>query len=199
MTQRVSDGDIEASAAAIADERGLDGVTMTSVAERIGVRAPSLYGHVRDRGALLDRLTLHALHTLADGLSVALAGLSARDALAGFADAHRRLAHDHPGLWAAMQRPVTDRVAAASDGGRLVVLTQGVLRGYRLPDDQLVHAVRLLGATINGFIAVERTGGFSHSAPAPEASWRRIVDALDALFRAWPADAAHDQSEGIAP
>jgi AcrR family transcriptional regulator len=199
MTQRVSEGDIESAAAAIADERGLDAVTMTSVAERIGVRAPSLYGHVRDRRALLDRLTLHALKTLADDLSVALAGLSAQDALAGFADTHRRLAHDHPGIWAAMQRPVTDRVAAAGDGGRLVLLTQGVLRGYRLPDDQLVHAVRLLGATINGFIALERAGGFSHSAPEPDASWRRMVDALHALFSAWPADTTHDRSEGSAP
>jgi AcrR family transcriptional regulator len=186
MPIRLHAGDIELAAAAIADMSGIDAVTMTSVAQRLGVRAPSLYGHVPDRAALLDRLSLHGLARLADDLAVAVAGLAGHAALESYADAHRRLARESPGLWAAMQRPLDGATAAGSAGPRIVALTSGVLRGYRVPEEDVVHAVRLLGATINGFVALERSGGFSHSSPDAEVSWRRAIDALDALLTAWP-------------
>jgi AcrR family transcriptional regulator len=188
MAPRISPGDLESAAAALADERGIDAVTVTSVAQRLGVRGPSLYAHVSDRAELLERLSVHALGRLADELAVALAGLGGRDALAAFADTHRRFADESPGLWSALQRPLSASAAAESDGRRIVALTHGALRGYRLPDDDLVHAVRVLGATVNGFVSLQRSGGFSHSTPGPEVSWERALDALDALFRAWPAD-----------
>jgi AcrR family transcriptional regulator len=197
MSPRLSDGDLETAAAAIADEAGIDAVTMTSVAQRLGVRAPSLYGHVRDRGALLDRLSVHALGRLADELGVAMAGLGGRDALAAFADTHRRFARESPGLWAALQRPLDRSPAVDAAGARVVALTHAALRHYRLPDDELVHAVRLLGATINGFVSLQRSGGFAHSAPGPDVSWHRAVDALHVLFGAWPAvgdDADHPEA-----
>jgi hypothetical protein len=141
---------------------------------------------VPDRAALLDRLSVHALGVLADGLGSALAGLSRRDALDAFAGTHRRMAHGSPGLWDALQRPLDAETAAASAGPRIGALAAAVLRGYDVPPADLVHAVRLLGATVNGFLALERSGGFSHSAPDPTVSWDRMIDALDALFAAWP-------------
>jgi TetR/AcrR family transcriptional regulator, tetracycline repressor protein len=35
-------------------ERGVEGLTMSALAERLGVRSPSLYHHVRDKAELLD-------------------------------------------------------------------------------------------------------------------------------------------------
>jgi len=37
---------VVAAAGALADERGLDGVTLSELAGRLGVRPPSLYAHV---------------------------------------------------------------------------------------------------------------------------------------------------------
>ncbi len=50
-----------------------------------------------------------------------------------------------------------------------------------------MHVTRLLGSTVNGFLALERIGSFDHSEPSPETSWDRTVVALDTLLRAWPA------------
>jgi hypothetical protein len=47
--------------------------------------------------------------------------------------------------------------------------------------------VRLLGSVVNGYIRLEAGGSFDHSPPDPGQSWSRILDALDALLRGWPA------------
>lgn len=186
MAERLDAATVVRAAAALANESGLDSVTMTAVAERVGVRTPSLYGHVRDRQALLDQVSLLALSQLSDRLADGLAGRSGRDALERFATINRETARTEPGSWAALHRPIPPELAATSAGGRIVALTHAVLHGYALPATELVHAVRVLGATVTGFIELEASGGFAHSAPSPDRSWDRMIDALDSLLTHWP-------------
>ncbi|MFD0784367.1 TetR-like C-terminal domain-containing protein, partial [Micromonospora azadirachtae] len=115
-------------------------------------------------------------------------GRSGRDALIALADAHRDYARQFPGRWAALQRPAAPSTVNSEAAGHLVALTLAMLRGYQLPEAELVHATRLLGATINGFLALEASGGFGHREPATDVSWRRALDALDTVFRSWPTD-----------
>ncbi|MFC7530947.1 TetR/AcrR family transcriptional regulator [Actinoplanes sp. GCM10030250] len=177
-----------ADAATLADEDGFGAVTLSAVARRLGVKAPSLYSHVRDREALLDGVTALALGELAGRIGAAIAGRAGRLALSGFATAHREYARDAPGRWQSLQRRAGESAVRSDAARQVVVLTRAVLRGYPVPEDQHVHAVRVLGATINGYLALERIGGFDHSEPSPEVSWRKTVDALDALLNAWPLD-----------
>ena len=175
-----------AEAADLADQDGFDAVTLSAVARRLGVRTPSLYSHVRDRDALLDGIRALALAELAARIGAALAGRSGRGALEAFAAAYRTYALESPGRWQSLQRrsgEVVVRSAAARD---VVTLTGALLRGYPVPEEEHVHVVRLLGSTINGFLALERNGSFDHSEPPAEQSWPRLVDALDALLRVWP-------------
>ena len=178
---------VVADAADLADAEGFDAVTLSAVARRLGVKTPSLYSHVRDLGALRDGITALALSELAKAASLAIAGRSGGDALHGFADAHREFARTNPGLWQSLERRA-GAGAVDSDAARgFVALTDAVLRGYGLSPADRVHAIRLLGSTINGFIALERIGSFDHSQPAPETSWRIALDALDSLLVAWPS------------
>ncbi|MGN7799662.1 WHG domain-containing protein [Leifsonia sp. 22587] len=197
MASRLIHNDLERAAEAIADVGGLDAVTMSSVARHLGVQPPSLYGHVNDRGGLLDRLSVYALRRLADNLAAALAGRSGFSALRAFADVHRELAQRSPGLWAALQRPLSAEIAEVSDGRRVTALAEATLRSYPIPTADVVHAIRLLGSTVNGFIALQLSGGFAHSRPEPDVSWTRVLDALDALFAAWPtaSDATRDKAD----
>lgn len=174
-----------ADAAALADEAGLTGVTLSAVARRLGVQAPSLYTHVRDHEALLDGITALALTELAERISTAIAGRAGRDALDGFASAYRAYARESPGRWQSLQRRAGPK--AVPSGAAVVELTAAVLRNYPVPQADHVHAIRLLGSTINGFLALERIGSFDHSEPAPDVSWDKVVVVLDATLRRWPA------------
>lgn len=173
------------AAADLADAASFDDVTLTAVARRLGVQTASLYSHVRDRAALLDGVHQLALDELADRITAAIAGRAGTDALVGWAEAHRSLAGESPGRWAALQRTASPATAQSAAAGRVADLTLAVLRGYRLPDAELVHATRMLGASINGFLTLERSGAFGHRSPDPEVSWRRMLQALDGLLRSW--------------
>ena len=65
---RTSYDDIVAAGREILEAGGLDAVTMLAVAERVGVRAPSLYKRFADRGALIAAIGAAALKDLADEL-----------------------------------------------------------------------------------------------------------------------------------
>jgi AcrR family transcriptional regulator len=177
-----------AAAAELADREGFDAITLSALARRFGVQTASLYSHVRDRSSLLAGVHELALGELADRIALAIAGRAGRAALVGLADAHRTYAREFPGRWAALQRPAAPSTVRSEAAVRLVALNLAVLRGYSLPEAELVHATRLLGATVNGFLSLEASGSFGHRDPEPEVSWRRALDALDTALRSWPSE-----------
>ncbi|MEU8820903.1 TetR-like C-terminal domain-containing protein [Actinoplanes sp. NPDC048796] len=173
--------------AELADEEGFDNVTPSALARRFDVKVASLYSHVKNAHDLRVRVALLALEELAGLVAAALAGRSGRDALAALGDTYRDYARAHPGRYAATQFPLDDETAMRSAGPRHSQMTRAVLRGYALTEPDQTHAVRLLGSTFHGFIALELSGGFSHSTPEAGESWNRILDVLDVTLRHWPA------------
>lgn len=182
----------------LADAIGFDHVTVAAVARELGVQTASLYSHIQSTTDLHRRIMLLALEELADRASEAVAGLSRREAVAGLMNAYRDYARTHPGRFAATLTSVDADTAASSAGPRHARLADAVLRGYGLDAAAAVHAVRLLGSATRGFITLEMSGSFDHSAPSPEESWVHIIDALDALFSQWPS-AAHETLESHDP
>ncbi|MCX4683120.1 WHG domain-containing protein [Kitasatospora purpeofusca] len=178
---------LTAAGAELADEVGFDKVTVSALARRFGVKDASLYSHVKNSQDLKTRIALLALEELADRAAAALAGRAGKDALTAFADAYRDYAHEHPGRYAAAQLDLDPETARASAAVRHSQMTRAILRGYHLAEPDETDAVRLLGSTFHGYVALERSGGFQHTPRTAEDSWTRILDALDALLRAWPA------------
>lgn len=172
--------------AELADEIGFEHVSVAAVARRLGVQTASLYSHIRSTLELSQGITLLALEELADRAADAVAGLSRRDAVAALMNAYRDYARAFPGRFAATLAPLDADSAASSAGPRHARLSEAVLRGYGLDAASTVHAVRLLGSTTRGFITLEMSGSFSHSAPPSEESWSATIVALDALFTHWP-------------
>ncbi|MGW1542645.1 TetR/AcrR family transcriptional regulator [Streptomyces sp. NPDC002309] len=173
--------------AELADEVGFDQVTVSALARRFDVKVASLYSHLRNSDDLRTRIALLALEEMADRAADALAGRAGKDALTAFAHVYRDYAREHPGRYAAAQLRLAPETAAASAGVRHAAMTRAILRGYDLTEPEQTHAVRMLGSVFHGYVSLELAGGFSHSAPDSEESWNRVLDALDALLRNWPA------------
>jgi len=175
------------AAAELADEVGFEKVTVSALARRFGVKDPSLYAHIRNAQDLRVRLAALALTELADRVAAALAGRAGKDALVAFANAYRDYARQHPGRYAAMQQDIDADSVAAPPARRHAELTRAILRGYQLAEPDQTDAVRMIHSTFHGYVSLERSGGFRHTARTADVSWARTLDALDAVLRDWPA------------
>jgi AcrR family transcriptional regulator len=176
------------AAAVLADEVGLDGVTLAALAKHFDVAAPSLYTHVRSQADVRARVALLALDETADLVASALAGVSGRAALAAVGGVWRSYAAAHPGRYAATRLPLDAETAAASAGPRHAELSRAALRGYALGEPDETHAVRLLGATFHGYAALDAAGAFGHGgpgAPTSDESWERVLDGLHTTLTSW--------------
>ncbi|WP_331733240.1 TetR-like C-terminal domain-containing protein [Streptomyces sp. NBC_01276] len=189
-----------AAAAAMADEAGIEKVTLSALARRFGVKDASLYSHVRNLRDLRVRVALLASEEMTGRIADAVAGRSGKDALVAFADAYRAYALAHPGRYEATQmrfRP--EEVVDSAALRRSVELTYGMLRAYGLREPDLTDAGRLLRSAFHGFVHLELGGGFNHSRTVGE-SWARSLDALHVTLENWPSrEDAEDGAEDGAP
>lgn len=177
---------VTVAAADLADETGLAQVSMSAVAERLGVRAPSLYKHVGGLDDLVDRIAVLAATEVADEVGRATQGRAGIDALGAAAHAFRGYVRAHPGRYAATVGP---RASAADAPDAAAAALRGaldpfaaVLRGYDLPEAELVHALRTFRSMLHGFTTLETGGGFRLSEDV-DASFAWVVAFLDEGFR----------------
>lgn len=169
---------VVAAAARLADEDGLERLTLARLAAALGIRAPSLYAHVAGLPDLRARLGARGARELAVVLQRAAVGRSRLDALRAVAVAYREYAHAHPGTYAAMQVPAEAEENQAA-GEEVVGLIVAVLRGYGLDGEEAIHAVRAVRSALHGFVSLEREGGFRMPI-ALEESYDRLIGILDA-------------------
>jgi AcrR family transcriptional regulator len=165
------------AAVALADE-GLEQLTFARLAERLGVRAPSLYNHVNGRAALLRLITLRGLDELTDAIATAAAGLSGAEALRASAHAYRAYAHAHPGVYAAtLSAPREPDAELQASAQRLLELLRAIIRGWKLEGADAVDAIRAVRSALHGFVSLEQSGGFA-MARDRDVSFERMVEML---------------------
>ena len=175
---------VTAAAADIVDAHGPAALTLARLAARLGVAAPSLYKHIGGLDDLTLRVTALAMGRLADALTTAALGRSGRDALAAIAQAYRRFAVDHAGLYTLTQGGLRlDSDAQQSEARRVLKVLDAVIDGYGLPRDLSVHALRVIRASLHGFADIQARGGFQLSQSVDE-SFEFMVDALQAWLGA---------------
>jgi len=142
------------------DESGSESLTLKNVAARAGVATPSLYKHVQSVDHLKDLMTITVLDEAAAEIGGAVMGRSGREALEAFLTAYRGYALRLPHRWTLLEHPDSTDPGVEAAATRLVEVAYAVVRGFGLPDEELVDAVRALRAAVTGFIALEQGGGF---------------------------------------
>ncbi len=153
---------VVSAAAALADQQGLDEVTLGALAARLGVRTPSLYNHVEGLSGLRGDLALFGLKELTARVARAAIGKSADDAVLALARAYRTFARERPGLFAASIRPPDPANPALQAAAQeLIEIVLAVLVPFGLHGDQAIHAVRALRSVVHGFVSLEAAGGFA--------------------------------------
>ncbi len=162
----------------LAEERGLDGITVQALADRLGVKPASLYNHVDGLGDILRSVSRLSMLQLEAAIRDAAVGLSGGTALKGVALAYRAFAHSHPELYKAYIRSASLEDPELEEAGRSIAR---VMHRVVLPTlgemDASVHFVRGFRSAMHGFVSLEEAG-FFHGKADVEQSFRQMTDRL---------------------
>jgi AcrR family transcriptional regulator len=180
---RTTNSEIVAAGRALLDAGGLEAVTMQAVAERVGVRAPSLYKRFPSRAALIAAIGEAALDDLEEVIGPLSANPDPAAGLRSVAAAYRSFAHRNPRAYEALfmglpaeARPSAERYARAARP--LLVLTER-LAGR----EQALEAARLVTAFANGFVSMELSGSFQLGGDLDQAYAYGVDVLADAIAR----------------
>jgi AcrR family transcriptional regulator len=150
------------------EEEGYESLSMRRLAERLGIRAPSLYKHLPDKQALETALITAGFEEWADAFDEAS---SSAQPLASFVAVYRGFAGRHPHLYRLMtERPLDrDRLPAGLEERTAAPLVAAVGG-----DPDLARAA---WAFAHGMTILELNGRFPEGADL-DAAWTRGVEAL---------------------
>jgi TetR/AcrR family tetracycline transcriptional repressor len=164
--------DLARAAVDLLDDVGFDGLTMRAIAQRLGVRAASLYNHVRDKG---DILALVA-DAIVGEVPSPEASLPWRDKLEAISHHYRAvlLAHRDAARVLAVTPPVGPRRL------RLMDEVLGILREAGFSDEAVADAGWVLNTYVTGF-ALDETMPQAESRPD-------TAQQVAAWFRSLPPD-----------
>jgi AcrR family transcriptional regulator len=174
------------AAAALADEEGLEELSLSTLASKLGIRTPSLYNHVAGLEGLRRELALLGLRELGRRIGRVAIGKSTDEATFAIARAYRDFVKERPGLYAATVRssrlsyPNDPEFEAAERETFEAVLA--VLASYGLRGEDAVHAARGLRSVAHGFATLEVVGGFGIPLDLDE-SFDRLLRAFVAGLR----------------
>ncbi|WP_432026589.1 TetR/AcrR family transcriptional regulator [Streptomyces sp. 1222.5] len=161
--------EIAAAARELLEESGPDRLTMRTLADRLGIKAPSLYKHFPDKHAVEVELTAQLLTETAEALEAVEA--RAPGSLDALADAYRDHALAHPHLYRlATERPLPRAGLPAGLEDRAALPLLRACGGD-------IDLARATWAFAHGMVILEIHGRFPDDADLG-AAWKRGLKAL---------------------
>jgi len=164
---RIDRARVLAEALALADEEGLEALTMVGLAERLGVTPMALYRHVANKADLLDGV----VEVLLTEFPTAPAGPSWPERLSMLAGNIRASARRHPSVFPLLlQRP-----AMTAEARQVREAVYRALGDAGVPDDRVAQVERLVSTAVLGFAVSEAAGRFrGHSRPQLDADFAAL-------------------------
>jgi len=182
MSKRLDRETVLRTAEVLVDRDGWRALTMTALANELGVKVPSLYNHVPNLEALRGELQNRTLRDLGEVLNRKAMGRTGSTAMRELAGAFRRFAREHPGRYdLAMQAPVDlDGFTTASTAAGAAL--HAVIRSYGIDDPHLELQLTSFAA-LHGVLVLEHAGWFPPGVDADQI-FDHVLDTVLTMFAA---------------
>ncbi|TGL87256.1 TetR/AcrR family transcriptional regulator [Leptospira congkakensis] len=159
-------------------ELGFEEFRLAGLAEKLGIRTPSLYNHIQDIGDVRREIQRRALVVLGDRLSLKLKNLnSGSGPILEFINTYRSFAKSHPHIYPLTIESTEFDPELKPLGDRILNLCMEVFR-FQTLDETAVHRIRILRSLLHGFIVLEEVGGFGRKESVEE-SFKKITESLE--------------------
>jgi len=175
---------VVAAAAELANEIGYDNISLKTLAERLGVRSPSLYNHISGLDELKHELMLYGWHCIGSEIIKAVSGLTGYDAIREMCRAFYRFALNNKGVFNAMlwYNQYTDENTLEATK-LLFSMMYGLFTQINIPRWKAEHIIRTFRSFLEGFSLLVNNDSFGHSASIDE-SFEISLDILIAGMKA---------------
>lgn len=157
-------------------------VTLTALANSLGIQAPSLYNHIQNLDDLHHAMAVFGIKDLLNRIQLATVGRAGREAIFSMAVAYRQFAFDHPGVYPlTLRAPEPDDETLNTLAQELLKTILIVLTSYGVEGDYAIHAVRGIRSLLHGFVSLEDAGGFRMPIDLDDSFHHLINTYLDGL------------------
>jgi len=162
---------------------GLDNLSLSSVAGKLGIKAPSLYRHIESKGALLHAVIENTYQDLFSAYDEAITNSSddPEEQLINLAHAQHEFAHANPNAYM-LAYEVKDPEVRADPNMLLerAIILQKIMAGIS-GEERSLTALRGLLAIGHGFIILELNGQFQRGGDLSLA----YEESIHAYLRGW--------------
>ena len=167
---------IVAAASDLLEREGIAALTMNAVAQRVGVRAPSLYKRVESRDRLIQLVAEATLTELTSRLGE-------NDGIAEIANGLRAFGHERPAAFQLVLTPAPGTPSAVVSFS--LAATAAILRaaGELAGEQHALEAARTVVAWTTGFISMELNGNFQLGGDV-DSAWEFGVERITAAITA---------------
>lgn len=166
------------------DAEGPGALGVKRVAQALGIQPPSLYHHVANNEELVRLVTIEGWRQLGNSLADRPRAATPRAGIEALARTFRRFVTDHPGWYQVMSetRLAQDDAEFMPVAGRIMQDFAEALAPFGISGSEVVHTVRMLRASLHGFVLLELGGQFGMPFAADESfQWmvERLIGMLD--------------------
>lgn len=157
------------AAAELANDVGFENVSLKLLAERLGVRSPSLYNHVSGLDELKREVMLYGWHSISIEIINAVGNSGGYDAIRAMCRAFYRFASDNKGVFNAMlwyNQYADERTLDATKS--LFSVMYGLFTQVNIPRWKAEHIIRTFRSFLEGFSLLVNNRSFGHSASIDE-------------------------------
>lgn len=142
------------AAAEIADQEGLNSVTLAALSKKMNVRPPSLYNHINGLQAIRTELAVSGLTRLYEQMAVSVTEQKGDAAMLSLAHAYVDFAVENPGYYEASLLKVQDERAEIVSEEIVRLVSKLLIENGYASDKTAIHATRGLRSLLHGFTAL---------------------------------------------
>lgn len=173
--RRLDRAQVLEAARALSDASGVATLSIKELADKLGIRPPSVYAHFAGLPELRRELALWSYRAISAQMSQAAVGMAGAEALLAMGHAYLEFIRASPGLYSAIipaPDPADEELWTA--GRAWLAPFERVLATLGLEADDSVHVLRGIRSIVHGFGMLETHGSFLTPVDR-DTSFRRVL------------------------
>lgn len=150
-------------AARLANEVGIDNITLKLIADEFGIQTPSLYNHIKSLDDIKRQIMLFGWRQMENKILLSVVGVSGYDALRIMSYTFYDYAISNPGIFNAMlwYNKYQDEEAQNATKQLFEFLFR-IMRTLNISDEKINHLIRTFRGFLEGYALLVNNGAFGN-------------------------------------